>query len=118
MHYLSGDQNVQNVALNQFEVDGEYTLFYEATTDRVHYETLLNGADAVRAMIVTFTGDAIGNAEVEEIKIKIPSFIIKERGVDTAVAGFITESPSFTAMYDTTEAKTVQVEITNTHAAY
>jgi len=117
-HYLSGDNDAAQIGWGPLEIDGEYVLFYESTTQRIHYETLLNGADPVKAMIVTFTGDAIGSAEHEEIEIRIPNFHLKERGVDTAIAGFITENPSFVAEYDPTEAKSIQIKITNTESSY
>jgi hypothetical protein len=118
VQYLSGDNDAAQISIGQLEMDGEYTLFYESTTDRVYYETLLNGADPVKAMIVAFTGSSIGVAETEEIVIKIPNFYLKERTVDTAVAGFLTENPSFVVKYDPTEAKSIQIEITNTTHIY
>ena len=118
VQYLSGTNDATQIAMGQLEIDGEYTLFYESTTQRIHYETLLNGSDPVKAMIITFSGDSIGVAETEEIEIRIPNFYLKERGVDTAVAGFITENPSFVAKYDPTEAKSIQIKITNTTASY
>lgn len=117
-HYLSGDNSPAQIAIKQLEIDGDYVLFYENTTDRVHYETLKDGANAIRAMIITFSGDSIGNAETEEIKISIPNFTISDRGVDTAVAGFITENPSFVANYDPTEAKSIEIVVTNEHDSY
>ena len=118
VQYLSGDNNAAQISWGQLEIDGEYVLFYESTTDRVHYETLLDGADSVRAMIVTFSGDSIGNAETEEIEIRIPNFHIRERGTDTGIAGFITENPTFVAEYDPDETKSIQIKITNTTASY
>jgi len=118
VQYLSGDNDAAQISWGQLEIDGEYVLFYESTVDRVHYETLLNGSDAVTAMIVTFTGDSIGNAETEEIEIRIPNFHLRERGTDTSVAGFITESPTFVAEYDPDEAKSVQIKITNLTETY
>ena len=116
--YQSGDASAQDVTVSQFEVDGEYTIFYESTTERVFYETLLNGSNPVKAMIITFTGDSIGNTHSETIKIEIPNFFIKDRGVDTGIAGFITESPSFVATYDPTEAVSIRVTVTNTTSSY
>ncbi len=118
VQYLSGDNDAAQISIGQLEIDGEYTLFYESTAQRAHYETLLNGSDPVKAMIVTFTGDSIGVAEKEEIEVRIPNFYLKERGVDTAVAGFITENPSFVAKYDSTEAKSIQIKITNMTSMY
>ncbi len=118
VQYLSGDNDAAQVSFGEFEVDGEYTLFYENTTDRDHYETLLDSSNPIRAMIVSFTGDSIGSAETEEIQIKIPNFHLNERTVDTASGGFITENPSFVAEYDPTETKTIQLVVTNETASY
>jgi len=116
--YLSGDNSPTQISIAQLEIEGDYTLFYEDTTERIHYETLKDGANAVRAMIITFSGDSIGSAETEELKISIPNFTLTDRGVDTAVAGFITENPSFTANYDPTETKMIEVIVTNEHESY
>ena len=118
VQYLSGDQNAAQVSVGEFEVGGDYTLFYENIKERAFYETLLSGSDAVRAMIVTFSGGSIGSAKTEEIEIRIPNFHITERGFDTAVAGFITESPTFVAEYDPDETKSIQVKITNKTSNY
>lgn len=118
VQYLSGDNDAAQVSWGQLDIDGEFVLFYESTVERVHYETLLNGADLVTAMIVTFVGDSIGVAETEEIEIRIPNFHLRERGTDTSVAGFITENPTFEAEYDPDETKSIQIKITNTEANY
>lgn len=116
--YQSGDASAQDVTVSEFEVDGEYALFYESTTDRIQYETMLVGSDTVRAMVVTFTGDSIGTAETEEIKIEIPNFHLSDRTVDTAVSGFITENPSFVAEYDPDETYSIKITVTNQTASY
>jgi len=117
-HYLSGDNEAEHVAIAQFEVTGEYVLFYEDATERDFYETLLDSGNPVRAMIISFTGDSIGNSETEEIEIKIPNFKINDRTVDTALAGFMPETLSFTAMYDVDEAKSIEMKITNQTSSY
>jgi len=116
--YQSGNASAADIVVAQFEVEGDYTLFYESTKDRVHYETLLDGSNAVRAMIVTFTGDVIGGSSTEMIKIEIPHFHLKERSLDTAVAGFITENPSYVAEYDPTEQLSIKLTIRNEVASY
>ena len=117
-HYVSGDGDADHIAIGQLEITGEYVLFYEDTTERDFYETLLDSTNPVRAMIVTFTGDSIGSAETEEIEIQIPNFKLNDRTVDTAVSGFMAETLAFTAMYDNTAAKSIQVKITNETASY
>ena len=118
VQYLSGDNDAAQISMGQLEIDGEFVLFYENTTQRDHYETLLDSGNAVKAMIITFSGGSIGNAETEEIEIRIPNFHLSERSIDTAVAGFITENPTFVAEYDPTETKSIQIKITNQTESY
>lgn len=118
VQYLSGDNDAAQVSMGQLEIDGEYILFYEDTTERDHYETLLESSDPVKAMIITFSGDSIGSAETEEIEIRIPNFHLRERATDTSIAGFITENPTFVAEYDPTETKSIQIKVTNQTASY
>jgi len=116
--YESGNASTQNIVVSQFEVSGDYVLFFEDTTERDFYETMLVGSDDTRAMVVTFTGDSIGNAETEEIKIEIPRFHIRERNYDTAVSGFITENPSFVAEFDPSTGESITITITNETVSY
>jgi hypothetical protein len=118
MQFMSGSGSPASISMGALEVDGEYVIFYENTNERAFYETMLYGVDPVRAMIVTFTGDSIGSAETEEIQIKIPNFKLKDKGLDAAISGFITENPQFIAMYDPNEAKTIQIKVTNSTHVY
>lgn len=112
-HYLSGSTSPDHIASGQFELGGQYTLFFESTTERAAHE-----AQTSRAMVVSFLGKAIGTGEFEEILIKIPKFHITERSIDTAPAGFVTENPTFVADYESTVTYSVQVIITNMTASY
>ena len=119
--YQSGEASAQDITVSEFEVDGDYTLFFQNTVDRSHYETMFSDGNKARAMIVTFTGDAIGTtggANTEEIEIKIPNFHLTDRTIDTAISGFITENPSFFAQYDPSVQKSIEVKITNRTASY
>ena len=111
--YLSGSSSSAQISMGQLEIEGDYTLFFENTTEQAAYE-----AQTKRAMIVTFTGALCGATAYETVKISIPKFHIRERGVDTAPAGFVTENPTFVVDYDATEAKSIQIEITNNTTSY
>ena len=112
-HYLSGSSSPDHIALGQLEIGGNYTLFFEDTTERQAHES-----QTERAMIVTFTGDDIGSNEQEEIQIRIPKFHITERSVDSSPAGFVTENPTFVVDYDSTEGYSIEIKITNETASY
>ena len=112
-HYLSGSSSPDHIALGQLEIGGNYTLFFENTTERAAHE-----AQTKRAMIVTFTGDSIGSSSTETIEIRIPKFHITERSVDTAPAGFVTENPTFVVDYDSSEGYSIQIKIINQTSSY
>lgn len=107
--YVAGSSSPRQISMGQFEVGGDYTLFFEDTDEQLQHEQT---SGPQRAMIVSFTGGTI-NSDTEEILIKIPKFHLTDRGMDTAPAGFITENPTFVADYDSTLGESIRIEITN-----
>lgn len=105
--YESGSSSPAQISLGQFELGGNYTLFFENTTERAAHE-----AQDKRAMCAVFTGTSIGASSTEKIQITIPQFHITDRGVDTAPAGFVTENPTFVGDYDSTNGSVI-VKVTN-----
>lgn len=103
--YVAGSSSPRQISMGQFEVGGDYTLFFENTDEQLQHEQT---SGPQRAMVVSFTGSAN-----EEILIKIPKFHLTDRGMDTAPAGFITENPTFVADYDSTLEESIIIEITN-----
>jgi len=112
-HYVSGSANVDHVAAGQFEVEGDYTLFFEDATQQGYYQNLTK-----RALIVQMIGPAIAGGDFEEIFIGLPKVHFSDRTIDTSIAGFVTENPSFVAEYDATAVKSIEVIITNTKSSY
>lgn len=111
IQHVSGSNDVDTVSYGQLEIDGDYTLFFEDATERDKYENLTK-----KAMIIQFLGGSLASGDdTEEILIGLPSVHLSDRTLDTAIAGFITESPSFVAEYDATETKTIEIEVTNEH---
>lgn len=113
VHYVSGSADVDHVAMGQFEVEGDYTLFFENTTQQGYYQDLTK-----RALIVQLIGADIVGGDKEEIFIGLPSVHLSDRAIDTSIAGFVTENPSFVAEYDATETKSIEVIVTNVTASY
>jgi hypothetical protein len=112
-HYLSGSTSPDHIAIGQFEAGGNYTLFFEDTTERDAHE-----AQTQRAMVVSFKGSLIAGSDYEEILIKIPQFHITERSIDTAPAGFVTENPTFVADYNSDAGKSIEIMIRNATPDY
>ncbi len=116
--YCSGTGSPYVIALGEFEITGDWTAFYEGTVDRSYYETLKRSSKTYTAMYVSMTGNSIGTAETQEIDIKLYNINLTDWGLDKSLNGFVTENPKFTAVYDSTNAKSIQVEITNQTASY
>jgi len=95
-HYVAGSSSPNHIAIGQFEIGGNYTLFFEDTDEQSAHEN-----QSQRAMVIAFTGGTIGTT-TEKIIIGIPKFHITDRGIDTAPAGFVTENPTFVGDYDST----------------
>jgi len=113
VHHVSGSADVDHIGIGQFEVEGDYTLFFEDTTHQGYYQDLTK-----KALIVQMIGSAISGGDYEEIFIGLPKVHFSDRTIDTSIAGFMTENPSFVAEYDTTEAKSIEVIVTNETSSY
>ena len=109
--YVAGSSSPRQISMGQLEIGGDYTLFFEDTTEQSTHES-----QDKRAMIISFTGGTIDSL-TEEILIKIPQFHITDRGIDTAPAGFVTENPTFVADYDSTDGS-ISITITNSTEDY
>lgn len=112
--YVAGSSSPRQISMGQFEVGGDYTLFFENTTEQSYHEQSLGPQ---RAMVISFTGASIGATSTEEICIKIPKFHLTDRGIDTAPAGFVTENPTFVADYDSTDGS-IEITVTNMTPVY
>lgn len=111
IQHVSGSEDVDTISMGQLEIEGDYTLFFENTVQRDLYE----GLDK-KSIFIQFKGDAI-DSDWEEILIGLPKIHLRERTVDTAIAGFLTENPTFVAEYDdVTESASVEIFITNTNS--
>jgi len=111
--YAAGDSSPRQISMGQLEIGGDYTLFFEDTTEQLQHEN-----QDQRAMIISFIGSVIGSGTTtEEIRITIPKFHITDRGMDTAPAGFVTENPTFVADYDSTYGS-ISIQVINETSSY
>jgi len=113
MQFMSGDASPASISHASFEVNGNFAVFFEDEVYKDQYYDLTK-----RAAIITFTGDAIGVAEFEEIKINLPVITLEDNPVETGIDGFYAENPTFRAEYGSTDSYTAQVIITNETATY
>ena len=85
--HRSGSNDVSTIRNKGVRVNGEYTVFFEATTDRDAYYALNK-----RAMEVTFTGNAN-----EATRIRIPRFRLDEGEISTGLDEFFVIKCSYVA---------------------
>jgi len=110
--YVAGSESPAQISIGQFEIGGDYTLFFEDTTEQTAHEN-----QTKRAMVVIFTGATVtGSSATETLYIGIPQFHITDRGIDTAPAGFVTENPTFVGDYS--DDGSIVVKIINGTAFY
>ena len=113
--YVAGNSSPRQISMGQLEIGGDYTLFFEDTTEQSYHEQSLGPQ---RAMIISFLGSVIGSGtEREEIRITIPKFHLTDRGMDTAPAGFVTENPTFVGDYDS-DYGSINIKIINGTSSY
>lgn len=89
-------------------ISGTYTMHFTDTTELAKYK-----ANTKNAMVVDLTGDSIGDAENERIRIRLASLMLTKPPREYNIDGVIVLSQDFTAEYSLTETKTYDIEITN-----
>lgn len=106
--YQSGSNSPAKIAHKTLETSGNYSLLFEATTDRDKY---LN--ETANAMILTFT-DADGNS----IKITLQKILINNWEPSNAINDIVTQTADFIAHYDATATESIRIVVTNDVASY
>lgn len=106
--YQSGSTSPAKISYKTLEVSGNYSLLFEATTDRDKYL-----ANTANALILTFT-DASGNY----IKITLPKIMISNWEPSNAIDDIVTQSADFTAHYDSTQTESIRAVIRNATSTY
>lgn len=108
--HRSGSADVSTIRNKGLRVTGSYTVFFNSTTDRDAYYSLLK-----RAMIIDFTGNA-----TESIKIRIPRFRLSEGDISTGIDDFYVIKAEFVAedvMDSGTATRFIDVIMNNSYAS-
>lgn len=104
---------VAQVAHKNFEVSGEFSLFFENTTDRDQYY-----ANNKKAMEIKFEGAGLGSGYKESITYNVYQMRFDTLPVETGLDDFYMEKATWMAEYDNANAKSVEVVVVNTQASY
>lgn len=91
----------------RLKVTGSYSLHFSDTTELAKYK-----ANTKNAMLVSFQGAAIGNAETEEILIKLGRLVLTKPPMEYKLDGLVILNQEFQVEYDSTD-KEITVVVTN-----
>lgn len=111
--WRSGSNEPITIDVKEFLVSGNYTLFFENTTDRDAYYNLTK-----QAMAVQFLGNGIGNQQVETLTLNFYQIRLDTFVLETGLANFFAEKVKFIAEYNQSAAKTSDGTLINANANY
>lgn len=111
--HLSGNEDVEKIAIKDFRVEGSLSLLFEDTTQRDNFRDF-----AKKAMIVTFTGNEIGNGMNEFVKFRIAKIRFVNFEPSLPLDDVAEQGIDFVAEYSSTDAKTIDVVVRNRKASY
>lgn len=108
--FLSGSNDIAAGMLiaGPRQVKGSYSLQFSDTVELAKYKV-----NTLNAMIVDFTGAAIGAAEHERIKIKLAAITLTKEPIEYNIDGIVILTQDFTALYDATTSTDISAIITN-----
>src|SRR5690606_35067223 len=109
--FLSGSNDIATGGLipGALEVTGSYSLQFENTTELAKYE-----ANTKNAVIATFTGADIGEANngVEQIKISLGRIVLTKPPITYNIDGLVILEQEFTVEFEATDGD-IEVVVTN-----
>ena len=111
--FVSGNRDADSIIQKNFLVSGSFRLAFENTTQRDAFNNLTK-----QAMVVTFTGNGIGNGMSEYIKVRVYKMRFENYEVDVPIDDMVGEEISFIGEYDSTTSKTLDVVARNRKSSY
>lgn len=105
--FRSGSNDPATIDFAEFECDGDYTLFFENTTDRDNYAALTK-----QAFQVVFTGNGIGSGLSESLTFSVYQFRYDQMTYETGLANFYAEKVKWIAESGSTGAGSGSVDAT------
>jgi hypothetical protein len=103
----------RNISHKQFEVDAEFTLYFENTTDRDAYY-----AQSKQAASFELFGNGIGGGFQESIVFNMYKTSVQSFELETGIDNFYAEKVKLTCELDTATGRTIDAVITNTKSLY
>lgn len=107
--FESGTLNATRIAHKDFEVQGDYTLYFENTNDR---NSFYNSTS--QAAVLTLFGAKLGLGQyTEEVQLQIPQIYLDSFSVETGLDNFFIEKAKWVAEADGTEGFTAKAVCIN-----
>lgn len=110
--YESGGNGTSRIAHGDFEIDGNFTQYFESTTDR---DAFYNNTP--RAMIIKFLGAGSG-ATQEKTQFNFYSVYLDTFAVETGIDNFFIEKSKFIADVSVSDNKTFDMVQVNSNSNY
>lgn len=111
--FRAGNSEAATVDHKNFEVSGEYSIFFENTTDRDQYYN-----NAKKAMEIKFNGSGIGSGLSEALTFNIYQMRLETFELETGLDDFYAEKGKWQGEYDNANSKTLDVVMRNAVSTY
>lgn len=111
--FRAGNNEATTVDHKNFEVSGEFTLFFENTTDRNQYYN-----NDKKAMEIKFAGDGIGSQLVEGLTFNVYQMRLDTFELETGLDDFYAEKGKWVGEYDNANSKSLDVVLRNAVSTY
>jgi hypothetical protein len=111
--FVIGSRDPDSIINKNFEAKGSFRIAFESTTDRDTFYNLTK-----QAMVVTLTGNGIGNGMSEFIKVRLYKIRFDNLTVPLQPNDYISQEVAFTAEYSSTNTATLDIQVRNRKASY
>lgn len=111
--FRSGANEPATIDIKDFNVAGNYTIFFENTTDKNNYYNLTKNA-----MVFTATGNGIGGGNNESLILNFYQIRWDAFTLETGIDAFYAEKVNYIAEYNSTNSKTIDGTLQNRNSNY
>lgn len=111
--FAHGQSSPRSITLKQFEVDADFQLYFENTTDRDAYY-----AQTKQSASLELIGNGIGGGYNESMVFNFYKTSIKTFSIETGLDNFFSEKVALLAEFDTATQRTIDCVLVNTKSLY
>lgn len=107
-NYKSGSNSPDTIDLGSLKATGEFTIFFENTTQRDNFKNLVG-----QTLLVTFNGASLGAGYTEQLLILFKKVILTSIDYESGLDAFFGLKCNFEAIYDQVQAGWVDITFRN-----